>query len=50
MARIATGDTVREAHLMFMSKSIQIKHQHILLDCNAVFNTRGEFLYARSVN
>jgi hypothetical protein len=49
MDRISAGDTVREAHLQFMSKSIQIKHKHILLDCNAVFNTRGEFSYARSV-
>jgi hypothetical protein len=49
MDRISAGDTVREAHLKFMSKSIQIKQKHILLDCNAVFNTRGEFTYARSV-
>lgn len=49
MDRISAGDTVQEAHLKFMSTSIQIKHKHILLDCNAVFNTRGEFSYARSV-
>lgn len=49
MDRISAGDTVRETHLKFMSKSIQVKHKHILLDCNAVFNTRGEFSYARSV-